>query len=111
MVLTRPSYQGAMKSPAAFRSIISFCHSENIPVIVDEAHGAHIRFLGDDNMQGLQRSSDIAIISTISVCMYVLLFVYGILLRDQYQLTYNDAGMQMRCLVVRISSCKVLIRL
>ena len=57
MVLTRPSYQGAMTSPAKFRSIISLCHSANIPVIVDEAHGAHIRFLDDDNMRGVLKLS------------------------------------------------------
>ena len=61
VVLTRPSYQGAMRTPAAFRSIISLCHAENIPVIVDEAHGAHIRFFDDDNMQGLKSSFGIDI--------------------------------------------------
>ena len=34
------------------KAIISLCHQHRIPVIVDEAHGSHIRFLEADEYQG-----------------------------------------------------------
>jgi len=44
-LLTRPSYQGVMCSSADLRQIVTLCHSKGVPVIVDEAHGSHLRFL------------------------------------------------------------------
>lgn len=34
-----------MLHPAVLRNITTLCHQHNIPVIIDEAHGAHLRFL------------------------------------------------------------------
>ena len=49
VLLTRPSYQGVMSDAESLKAAISCCHSRNIPVIVDEAHGAHVRFLGSSS--------------------------------------------------------------
>lgn len=45
LVLTRPSYQGVMMSSTELKDLVSLCHQQGVPVLVDEAHGAHLRFL------------------------------------------------------------------
>lgn len=45
LVLTRPTYQGIMLHPSVLKDLIDECHASNVPVLVDEAHGAHLRFL------------------------------------------------------------------
>jgi arginine/lysine/ornithine decarboxylase len=45
VLLTRPSYQGVMCSSSTLRDIARLCHSKGVPLIVDEAHGSHLRFL------------------------------------------------------------------
>lgn len=45
LVLTRPSYQGVLLHSDILRQLIQDCHQQLIPVLVDEAHGAHLRFL------------------------------------------------------------------
>mmetsp|Transcript_21668 Transcript_21668/g.31085 ORF Transcript_21668/g.31085 Transcript_21668/m.31085 type:complete len:413 (-) Transcript_21668:246-1484(-) len=65
LILTRPTYQGVLSNSKTLTSIISLCHSHNIPVIVDEAHGAHLRFL--DNVfitDALTCGADIVVQST-----------------------------------------------
>lgn len=57
MLLTRPSYQGVMCSSARLKEIVELCHSKGVPVIVDEAHGSHLRFLGRPDMLGQINSS------------------------------------------------------
>ena len=52
LLLTRPSYQGVMCSASRLREIISLCHSRGVPVIVDEAHGSHLRFLERPELAG-----------------------------------------------------------
>lgn len=52
VLLTRPTYQGVLMNGDAMRRIISYCHSKKIPVIVDEAHGGHLRFLEDPALEG-----------------------------------------------------------
>lgn len=52
VLLTRPSYQGVMCSSARLKEIVQLCHSKSVPVIVDEAHGSHLRFLGRPDMLG-----------------------------------------------------------
>ena len=39
LILTSPTYEGVLSD---IREICSICHSVNIPVLVDEAHGAHL---------------------------------------------------------------------
>ena len=41
VVLTYPSYYGVASSN--LKDIIDLCHVNKIPVLVDEAHGAHFR--------------------------------------------------------------------
>ena len=41
VVLTYPNYYGVVSSE--LEEVIALCHSKNIPVLVDEAHGAHFR--------------------------------------------------------------------
>ena len=53
LLLTRPSYQGVMCSSFKLKQIIALCHSRGVPVIVDEAHGSHLRFLGRSDMSGV----------------------------------------------------------
>src|SRR5690606_17009554 len=40
VVLTYPNYYGVGSSE--LKAIIEFCHEHEIPVLVDEAHGAHL---------------------------------------------------------------------
>lgn len=40
VVLTYPSYYGMGSSE--LKAIIEFCHERNLPVLIDEAHGAHL---------------------------------------------------------------------
>jgi arginine decarboxylase len=42
MLVTRPSYYGLARE---LTSIADVCHARNVPLIVDEAHGGHLRFL------------------------------------------------------------------
>ncbi len=38
VILTSPTYEGVLSDLAA---IAALCHAANVPLIVDEAHGAH----------------------------------------------------------------------
>ncbi|MCC7473755.1 MAG: aminotransferase class I/II-fold pyridoxal phosphate-dependent enzyme [Pirellulales bacterium] len=42
VLLTRPSYYGIARELAA---VVRECHTRGVPVIVDEAHGGHFKFL------------------------------------------------------------------
>eukprot|EP00600_Ochromonadales_sp_CCMP1393_P002492 CAMPEP_0174978872 /NCGR_PEP_ID=MMETSP0004_2-20121128/14454_1 /TAXON_ID=420556 /ORGANISM="Ochromonas sp., Strain CCMP1393" /LENGTH=89 /DNA_ID=CAMNT_0016230311 /DNA_START=86 /DNA_END=352 /DNA_ORIENTATION=+ len=48
------------------RDIVSLCHRFDIPVVVDEAHGAHLRFIDDNTVfeDALSCGADIVIQST-----------------------------------------------
>ena len=41
VLLTSPTYDGAVSD---IRSIARICHAHRVPLIVDEAHGAHLGF-------------------------------------------------------------------
>lgn len=45
LVLTRPTYQGVVLNAEALKTVCALCHSYSVPVLVDEAHGAHLRLL------------------------------------------------------------------
>lgn len=65
LIVTRPSYQGLATTSKTFTDIIQLCHSKGIPVIVDEAHGSHLRFLEDGTLgDGLSCGADIVVQST-----------------------------------------------
>ena len=42
VLLTRPSYYGVARD---LSDVASVCHARGVPLIVDEAHGGHLRFL------------------------------------------------------------------
>jgi len=65
LILTRPSYQGVAYTSDSLKQIIALCHKNNIPVIIDEAHGSHLRFLNDPKLQdGLACGADVVVQST-----------------------------------------------
>ncbi len=65
MLLTRPTYQGLLSSTELLRQTAALCHAHGVPLIIDEAHGSHLRFLSDDSMlDGMSCGADITIQST-----------------------------------------------
>ena len=46
LILTSPNYFGMSVTKSEFKKVIQLAHSKQIPVLVDEAHGAHF-ILGD----------------------------------------------------------------
>lgn len=42
VVLTSPTYEGIISD---IKEIVKICHENKIPVLVDEAHGAHLKFM------------------------------------------------------------------
>jgi arginine/lysine/ornithine decarboxylase len=52
IVLTRPNYHGLMVSSEQFRAMVELCHTNGVLVLVDEAHGSHLRFLDSPYSQG-----------------------------------------------------------
>ena len=44
VVITSPTYEGVLSDIA---SIAGICHRAGVPLIVDEAHGAHLSFMGE----------------------------------------------------------------
>lgn len=57
VVITSPTYEGVISD---IKEISSYLHSKNIPLIVDEAHGAHL-FL--ENLSSVTRGADIVVSS------------------------------------------------
>ncbi|MEN9406520.1 MAG: hypothetical protein RLZ12_804 [Bacillota bacterium] len=61
VVLTSPSYFGLVQP---LKAVAALCHSYQVPLIVDEAHGAHFAFNEDLPAAALAEGADIAIQST-----------------------------------------------
>ena len=59
VVLTYPNYYG-VTSPH-LKGIIDFCHEKNIPVLVDEAHGAHFQVNSGFPKSALDYGADIVV--------------------------------------------------
>lgn len=59
--ITSPTYNGICSN---LREISEICHSRKIPLIVDEAHGAHLGFHPDLPRSALQQGADLAVQST-----------------------------------------------
>ena len=59
--ITSPSYFGVNQDIEAMASI---CHKHNVPLVVDEAHGAHYAFHAQLPPAAMQAGADIAIQST-----------------------------------------------
>lgn len=59
--ITSPTYHGICSN---LREISLICHLNGIPLIVDEAHGAHFGFHPQLPMSALQQGADVAVQST-----------------------------------------------
>lgn len=58
VIVTSPTYDGVVSDIAA---IASLCHAKGIPLIVDEAHGAHLGFLDNEVQSAVTLGADIVI--------------------------------------------------
>jgi arginine decarboxylase len=59
VLLTRPSYYGLASD---LRPLASLCHERGVPLIVDEAHGAHLHFLPSGSPESaLSCGADLAV--------------------------------------------------
>lgn len=59
--ITSPTYNGICSN---IKEISKLCHLHNIPLIVDEAHGAHFGFHPSLPMSALQQGADVVVQST-----------------------------------------------
>uniref|UniRef100_A0A0D9W1C7 Orn/Lys/Arg decarboxylases family 1 pyridoxal-P attachment site domain-containing protein n=2 Tax=Leersia perrieri TaxID=77586 RepID=A0A0D9W1C7_9ORYZ len=60
-LVTSPTYHGICSN---IQGIVDICHLKGIPVIVDEAHGAHFRFHGEFPCTAIEQGADLAVQST-----------------------------------------------
>lgn len=56
--LTHPSYVGITTN---IREIAKYCRYKNIELMIDEAHGTHFPFLGQENLSTLAEESDLVV--------------------------------------------------
>ncbi|XP_065027738.1 uncharacterized protein LOC135651537 isoform X2 [Musa acuminata AAA Group] len=61
VLITSPTYQGIC---CKIDEITKLCHSHGVPVIVDEAHGAHFKFHPRLPMTALEQGADLVVQST-----------------------------------------------
>ncbi|CAN1799201.1 Arginine decarboxylase, partial [Linum perenne] len=61
VLITSPTYHGICSN---LSEIARICHSFGVPLIVDEAHGAHIGFHPEMPSSALQQGADLAVQST-----------------------------------------------
>ncbi len=59
VVLTYPTYYGVVSNE--LKDQIDLCHSLNIPVLVDEAHGAHLIASSNFPASALQLGADVVV--------------------------------------------------
>lgn len=60
VIITSPTYEGIISDIAGIAAI---CHNHGVPLIVDEAHGAHLGFGGDFPENALRLGADAVIMS------------------------------------------------
>jgi len=58
VVITSPTYEGIVSDVEAIAKI---AHAHNIPLIVDEAHGAHLKLMGNSPKSAVDCGADIVI--------------------------------------------------
>ncbi|CAN6291094.1 unnamed protein product [Urochloa humidicola] len=61
VLVTSPTYHGVCSN---VEGIVSVCHPRGIPVIIDEAHGAHFRFHDSFPSSAIEQGADLAVQST-----------------------------------------------
>ena len=59
VVAVSPTYFGAIQD---IQQLSAVCHKHGVPLLVDEAHGSHLSFLGLDS--ALQSGADVVVQST-----------------------------------------------
>lgn len=60
VIITSPTYEGIISD---VKGIARVCHAKNVPLIVDEAHGAHLGFGGDFPENAVRLDADAVIMS------------------------------------------------
>ena len=58
IIITSPTYEGVISK---IDEIVGLSHAKNIPVLVDEAHGAHLPFAKDFGPSGISMGADLVI--------------------------------------------------
>lgn len=58
LVLTSPTYEGMISN---LKEIVKIAHKYNVPVLVDEAHGAHLKFMSNNTHEAINAGADIVI--------------------------------------------------
>ena len=58
VIITSPTYEGVLSD---VKSIANIAHKYKVPVLVDEAHGAHLSFMENSNFEALNSGADIVI--------------------------------------------------
>ena len=58
VILTSPTYEGVISD---IRTIADICHQKKIPLLVDEAHGAHLGFFPDWPDSALHLGADLVV--------------------------------------------------
>ena len=58
VIITSPTYEGVLSD---VKSIANIAHKYKVPVLVDEAHGAHLSFMENSNFEALNCGADIVI--------------------------------------------------
>lgn len=58
VIITSPTYEGVISD---VKEIVDFLHKKNIPLIVDEAHGAHLGIVDETGKNSCQLGADIVI--------------------------------------------------
>jgi arginine/lysine/ornithine decarboxylase len=61
VVITSPSYFGVVQP---VQTIATICHEHGVPLVVDEAHGAHLPFSDRLPLSAMQAGADVAVQST-----------------------------------------------
>lgn len=58
VIITSPTYEGVLSD---IKAILNIAHKYKVPVLVDEAHGAHLKFMENSNFEALNCGADIVI--------------------------------------------------
>ena len=58
VIITSPTYEGVLSD---VKAIVNIAHKYKVPVLVDEAHGAHLKFMENSNFEALNCGADIVI--------------------------------------------------
>jgi lysine decarboxylase len=65
VLITRPTYQGLACSTLQLAQLASVCHANGIPLVIDEAHGSHLRFIEKPHLlDAMSCGADISVQST-----------------------------------------------